>query len=139
MSTLERAIALAAEAHTGQKDKAGKPYILHPLRVMLAQQSDDARIVAVLHDTVEDTGLTISALSKEGFPARILDAILSVSRNEGETYDDFIARALKNPIGRLVKKADLEDNCDLTRIAHPTEKDFRRVEKYKRALRMFDY
>lgn len=138
MSTLERAIEIAAKAHTGQKDKANLPYILHPIRVMLAQKDNDSRIVAVLHDVVEDTDWTIEQLSKEGFSQTILDAIVSVTRIKEESYEEFVLRAMKNPIGRSVKRADLEDNLDLSRIPNPQEKDFKRLEKYSAALKLFE-
>ena len=134
MSTLERAIAIAAQAHTGQTDKAGVPYILHPLRMMLSLQSEAERIVAVLHDVIEDTSWTFDDLRAEGFSEEVLAALETVTRREDETYEAFVLRAATNPIGRRVKLADLHDNSDLSRISSPTEKDFARLEKYKRAI-----
>ena len=134
MSTLERAIAIAAAAHAGTKDKADAPYILHPLRVMLRLRTTDERIVGVLHDVVEDTDWTIEALRAEGFSEEILRGIEAVTKRPGEDYDAFVDRAGKDPIGRQVKQADLEDNSDLTRIAAPTDHDRARAEKYRRAL-----
>ena len=116
MGTIERAVAIAAEAHTGQTDKAGSVYLLHPLRLMLRAESDEERIVAVLHDVVEDSDWTLAALATEGFSEEILAAIDSVTRRDDETYDEFVRRAGENPIGRRVKLLDLEDNCDLGRI-----------------------
>ena len=135
MSTLERAIAIAAEGHAGQIDKAGQPYVLHPLRVMLRPDTTDERIAGVLHDVVEDCGWTLDDLRAEGFSEAVLRAVDAVTSREGEDYDHFVARAAANPIGRKVKLADLEDNCDLRRISHPTEKDHARIEKYRRAIR----
>ena len=134
MSTLERAIAIAAEAHAGVADKGGAPYILHPFRVLFRVTTPEQRIVAVLHDVVEDSDWTIEALRAEGFSEAILAALESVTRRGGESYEDFVARAAADPIGRVVKRADLEDNSDLSRISSPTEKDLTRVEKYRRAL-----
>jgi (p)ppGpp synthase/HD superfamily hydrolase len=135
MSDLERAIAIAVEAHAGQRDKAGAPYVLHPLRVMLSLKSDDERIVAVLHDVCEDCpGWTFERLRAEGFSERILTALNSVTKRDGEAYEDFVRRAADNPIGRAVKLADMKDNCDLSRISSPTERDFARIEKYKKAI-----
>ena len=132
---LERATAIATEAHTGQTDKAGAPYILHPLRVMRAQDSDDARIVAVLHDVVEDCpGWTFERLQAEGFSAAVIDALRLVTKVDGESYEAFVQRAAGNPISRAVKLADLQDNVDLSRIANVTTKDLERVEKYCRAV-----
>ncbi len=138
MSTLERAIALAAEAHAGQTDKAGAPYILHPLRVMLALETSEERIVGVLHDVMEDTAWTLEALRAEGFSPEMLAALEAVTRRAGEPYEAFVRRAAANPIGRKVKRADLCDNLDRTRIPHPTERDRERWLKYERALALIE-
>lgn len=132
--TLERAIAIAASAHAGQVDKGGAPYILHPLKVMLRMSSLEERIVAVLHDVVEDCGISLEDLSKEGFSEEVLSAIESVTKVPGESYEDFVERAAQNPIGRVVKLADLEENSDLSRIASPSWEDLERIEKYRRAI-----
>jgi (p)ppGpp synthase/HD superfamily hydrolase len=135
MSTLERAIMIAAEAHAGQVDKAGAPYVLHPLRIMLAVSTNEERIVAVLHDVCEDApDWPLERLRREGFAPSILDAIAAVTKQEGEDYMDFVRRAATNPVGRAVKLADLRDNMDLSRIADPTERDVKRVDKYRAAV-----
>ena len=134
MSSLERAIAIAARAHEGQVDKAGAPYILHPLRMMMRLKGTEERIVAVLHDVVEDSGISLDALRSEGFSEGVIAAIESVTKRPAEPYDEFILRAAANPIGRQVKVVDLEDNSDLSRIASPTARDRDRVEKYRRSL-----
>jgi len=132
--TLERAIAIAATAHAGQVDKGGAPYILHPLKVMLRMTTLEQRIVAVLHDVVEDCGISVDDLRKEGFSEEVLTAIESVTKVPGESYEDFVERAAQNPIGRVVKLADLEENSDLSRIASPSWEDLERIEKYRRAI-----
>jgi len=109
---LEDAIVLACRAHRGQVDKAGKPYILHPLRVMLRLEDSAAQIVAVLHDVVEDTSVTLADLRAEGYSGEICDAVDCLSRRPGEAYEVFISRAAANPLARRVKLADLEDNMD---------------------------
>lgn len=134
MSTLERAIAIAVAAHAGQIDKAGRPYILHPLRVMLALDTTHDQIVGVLHDVVEDTDVTLEGLRAEGFSEVILAGLESVTKREGGDYLTFVLRAGANPIGRRVKLADLRDNSDLTRIAHPTQKDHERLARYRAAI-----
>lgn len=134
MSTLERAIEIAARAHAGQVDKAGQPYVLHPLRVMLRVAGPEERIVAVLHDVLEDSDVTAAALREEGFSEAVLAALESVSRRPGEDYEAFVRRAGMNRIGRRVKLADLADNSDPSRIPAPTEQDRARFEKYRRAL-----
>jgi len=132
--TLERAIAIAATAHAGQVDKGGAPYILHPLKVMLRMTTLEERIVAVLHDVVEDCGISLDDLRKEGFSEEVLSAIESVTKVPGESYEDFVERAAQNPIGRAVKLADLEENSDLSRIASPSWEELERIEKYRRAI-----
>lgn len=134
--TLEHAIAIAAGAHAGQVDKGGSPYILHALRVMLKVDSLEERIVAVLHDVVEDCDISLDELREEGFSEAVLAAVDALTRRSGETYEDFIARVAQNPIGRVVKLADLEENSDLSRIAQPGWDDLERVEKYRRAIGM---
>jgi (p)ppGpp synthase/HD superfamily hydrolase len=132
---LERAICIAAEGHAGQVDKAGSPYILHPLRVMLSLSTVEERIVGVLHDVVEDCeGWTADRLRSEGFSDNVLTALDSVTKRGGEDYDAFVARASQNEVGKRVKLADLRDNADLSRIASPTERDFERNAKYQRAI-----
>ena len=132
---LERAIEIAVTAHKGQRDKAGQPYILHPLRVMFDLDSDDERIVGVLHDVIEDCeDWSFERLQREGFSKPVIDAIESVTARHGESYDEFIQRAGANRLACSVKMADLRDNMRLDRIANPTKKDFDRIEKYKRAL-----
>ena len=133
MSTLERAIALAATAHEGQTDKVGAPYVLHALRVMLRVETTDERIAAVLHDVVEDCGWTLDQLRAQGFPEPAIEAVDSVTRRESETYEEFVLRAKANPIGRRVKLADLADNCDLSRLPKITDRDRARLEKYRLA------
>ena len=133
--TLEKAIMIATEAHKGQTDKAGKPYILHPLRVMGKMESTSEQIVAVLHDLLEDTSWTKEDLTREGFDDEIIQAVDHLTRDEehGETYDDFIKRVSKNKLATRVKLADLEDNMDVTRLGALTQKDYTRVDKYKKA------
>jgi hypothetical protein len=134
MSTIERAIKIAAEAHAGQVDKAGAPYILHPLRVMLRMNTNDEHIVAVLHDVVEDSHWNLELLRAEGFSEQVVRGIDSVTRRDSETYEEVVLRAGLDHIGRRVKLADLEDNCDLGRIAAPTRKDYARIDRYRRAI-----
>jgi GTP diphosphokinase / guanosine-3',5'-bis(diphosphate) 3'-diphosphatase len=128
------AIAIANQAHAGQLDKAGKPYISHPLTVMAQMDTLESKIVAVLHDAIEDSELTIADLVRQGFPEFITDAIASITKIDGELYKDYILRVKSNAIARKVKIADVTHNMDISRIANPTEKDFQRLEKYKKVL-----
>jgi (p)ppGpp synthase/HD superfamily hydrolase len=131
MSTLERAIAIAAEAHAGQLDKASQPYILHPLRVMLRVAGESERIAAVLHDVVEDTPVTLAMLADEGFSREVLAAIEALTKQPGESRLAAAKRAATNQIALVVKLADNAENMDISRISHPTPKDHERLEEYK--------
>ena len=133
MATLERAIAIAATAHAGQKDRSGAPYILHPIRLMMGVESMESKIVAVLHDVVEDTDWTFERLRAEGFTDSVLTALDCVTRRETETYEEFVERSRVNPIARPVKLADLEDNMNVRRLDALKEKDLARLERYHRA------
>ena len=134
MSTLELAIVIATEAHAGDRDKGGAPYIFHPLRLMLGMTTETEQITAVLHDVVEDSDWTLNQLRAEGFSEEVVRAVDHVTRRSDETYDAFAQRAGDNPVAARVKAADLMDNLDLSRIASPTEKDHARLAKYERAL-----
>ena len=138
MSTLERAIAIAAAAHEGQVDKAGAPYILHVLRVMLRLETPEERMAATLHDVVEDCGWTLDRLRAEGFPEEVVLGVDAVSRRDAETYEEFVLRAKAHPIGRRVKMADLQDNSDVNRLPGITERDRARLEKYRRAMEVLE-
>lgn len=133
MADIERAIAIASSGHQGQRDKAGQPYILHPLRVMFRMSSSTEMIVAVLHDLLEDTHWTLELLKQEGFSDTVLNAIDQLTRKQNESYEGFIERVGKDPLASRVKLADLEDNMDITRFGSLTQKDMDRLEKYHRA------
>lgn len=134
MPSLEDAIALALTAHRGQVDHVNQPYILHPLRVMFRLEQELDRIVAVLHDVIEDTDLTLEDLRQKGYSNEILAALDGVTRREEESYEDFVERSLAHPISRRVKLADLEDNMDIRRLSTPlNETDFNRLRRYRRA------
>jgi (p)ppGpp synthase/HD superfamily hydrolase len=131
MATLEKAIQIAASAHAGQVDKAGQPYILHPLKVMLRVCTEYERMAAVLHDVVEDTTITLSCLVNMGFPPPVIDAVAALTKLPGESRIQAATRAAGNSIALQVKLADNAENMDLSRIAQPTDKDYARLEEYK--------
>lgn len=136
MSTLERAIQIAAEAHKGQLDKAGRDYIGHPLRVMEMGKTEEEKIVGVLHDVVEDGDWTFEALEAEGFSKEVIDALRCVTKtSENENYDDFIERVKKNPLAVAVKINDLTDNMDIRRLPYLSDKDVKRLKKYLKAYK----
>ena len=133
---LDRAKAIATSAHEGQVDKAGKPYIDHPIRVMNMGKTVEEKIAGVLHDVVEDSDWTFEMLEKEGIPKDVLDALRCVTKlSEDEDYDHFIERVKTNPLAVKVKLNDLKDNMDITRLGEVTEKDLARLNKYIRAYR----
>ena len=127
---LERAIEIATQAHHGQRDRAGWPYLLHPLRVMARVKTIPQKIVAVLHDVIEDTPWTFADLEREGFSAEILAALDCVTKRDGEPYSEFVERSAANALARRVKVADLEDNMDIRRGADVTPGDADRLRRY---------
>ena len=135
MADLEDAISLAVQAHRGQKDRAGAPYILHPLRMMFRVETDAEKMAAVLHDVVEDTAWTLDGLRAEGFPEDVVAAVDHLTRRESESYEEFVRRAAAHPVARRVKIADLEDNMDVRRTGTVTQKDVDRLTRYHRAWR----
>ena len=127
---MEDAIALAVIKHRGQRDKADEPYILHPLRVMLRLRGEDARMAGILHDVVEDCGVTSDDLRALGYPERVVRAVDLLSRRDDEPYETFIERLSVDPLARQVKLADLEDNLDVRRLPAITASDTERLSRY---------
>lgn len=134
MTMLEKAISIALKAHTGQKDKAGLDYILHPLRVMMKMKTEQQMITAVLHDVIEDSATTVADLENEGISHEIVKAVKCLTRDEkNETYDQRIEIISRNPLALAVKLADIEDNMDLRRLVGITPDDEMRLKKYNAA------
>lgn len=132
---LDKAAIICVTKHAGQRDKMGCAYFQHPMRVAMRCRTDEEKMVALLHDTIEDTDVTPEYLLAEGFPQPVVDAILSVTKQDGETYEDFVARAKQNPIGRIVKLHDLEDNLDIFRLITLDNAMAARYNKYLAARR----
>jgi hypothetical protein len=133
VATIEKALQIAAKAHEGQKDKEGLPYILHPLRAMMSVQGEEAMIVAVLHDVIEDTPVTADDLRQAGFGEEVVAAVLCVTHKQEEPYADYVVRCRGNEIARRVKLADLADNWRLDRVLlrpQRLEADVARLRKY---------
>ncbi len=128
--TVADAVALAAEKHRNAVDKGGAPYILHPLRVMLAMSTDEARRVAVLHDVLEDTDITPDELRRRGYPQREVTAIVALTKRPGEDYAAFIERVRLDELAATVKRADLLDNMDVRRLATFGAADAERMARY---------
>jgi hypothetical protein len=134
MATLNRAIEIATKSHEGATDKYGVPYINHVTRVMNMGQTDNEKIVGVLHDVIEDTQWTFEDLEKEGFSKEVIDALKCVTKtSEDEDYAEFITRVKINPLAVKVKLNDLTDNLDVKRMPEVLESDLKRLNKYLRA------
>lgn len=132
---LDKAALICVTKHAGQRDKMGCAYFQHPMRVAMRCRTDEEKMVALLHDTIEDTDITAEYLLAEGFPQSVVDGILSVTKREGESYEDFVARAKQNPLGRVVKLHDLEDNLDIFRLTALDADMTARYNKYLAARR----
>ncbi len=132
---LNKAIEIAVRAHAGQVDKAGEPYILHPLRVMISRENEIERICAVLHDVIEDSEVTLEDIRKEGFSEEVITVLDCLTKRDGESYEEFIDRIIKNKTASSVKLSDLSDNMNPSRITNPTDRDEERMEKYFEAVK----
>lgn len=131
MNYLDKAIQIASNVHSNQTDKAGKPYILHPLRVMFKMDTEPEMIVAVLHDIMEDCkGITAYYLEKEGFHEEIVNTLIILNKHNYINYKDYIYAVAKDPIARKVKLVDIEDNIDALRLKTIEDKDLQRIKKY---------
>ena len=133
MADLARAVAIAIDAHALQRDKSGLPYLLHPLRLAERLQSQNEKIVAVLHDVLEDTDYTADRLSDDGFAPAVIAAVRALTRGTDESYASFIVRLSTDPLAAAVKRADLIDNFNLPRtLLRPNrlEKDLSRLARY---------
>lgn len=127
---LENAIRLAVNAHLGQFDKGGNPYILHPLHVMSQMDTIDEMIVAVLHDVLEDTQVTAEILQSQGFPDHIIEALKLLTKSPDQDYKEYILKIKANKLATKVKLADMRHNSDLTRIHIVEEKHIKMIKKY---------
>ena len=128
------ALKIAAKAHKGQVDKAGKHYIHHPIHVASMMDTDEEKAVALLHDIIEDTCYTKDMLLKAGIPQNVADAVEIMTHTDGTDYFEYLAQVKTNPLALAVKIQDITHNSDISRIKHPTENDYKRLEKYKKAL-----
>lgn len=136
MATLERALFLAVNNHLGFKDRFGKPYIYHPLRIMIRMKTDEEKIVALLHDLVEDTPITLNDLRKEGFSREVVKAVDLLTRYPKQTYEEYIDGMKGNRLAIRVKLGDLEDNMDPLRFPSINDNAIKRIRKYTRYHKM---
>lgn len=130
----KKAIRVAFDAHIDQKDKAGLPYIYHPLHLAEQMTDEVTTCVALLHDVIEDTSLTFDDLIREGFPEEVLDALHLLTHDPSVDYMDYVAEIKKNPVATAVKLADLAHNSDTTRLDVVDDKAIERVEKYAKCI-----
>ena len=128
---VSKALKISTRAHRGQLDKAGKPYINHPKTVARMLGTEEAQTVALLHDVIEDTNVTLDDLKEAGFSDDIITAVDCLTQRDRERREEYIMRVSKNPLATMVKLADLKHNQDLSRIKNPSEKDFERVARYR--------
>lgn len=133
MRLIETSLQIALRAYAGKVDKAGREYILHPLRVMAKMSTELEMSAALLHDVLEDSEITAEELLAEGIPAEVVEAVQHLTKQEDEEYMDFVARAGKNKIAAAVKLADIEDNIDVLRLSSLGEEDLARIRKYHAA------
>lgn len=133
MNLIEKSLQIALRAYSGKTDKAGREYILHPLRVMAKMHTEFEMSAALLHDVIEDSEITAEQLLAEGIPAEVVEAVQFLSKNEGEEYQDFVIRAKKNKLAAKVKIADIEDNIDVLRLQSLDDYDLARIKKYHSA------
>ena len=132
----KKAIKLAYQAHSGQTDKCGLPYVFHPYHLAEHMDSEETITAALLHDVVEDTEMTPDDLAQMGFSKPVLDAVALLTHDDGVPYMEYVEKIRENPIARAVKLADLRHNSDLTRLDEVRKKDLDRVEKYRRAIEL---
>lgn len=132
---LNKAAIICVTKHLGQRDKMGCAYFQHPMRVAMRCTTDEQKMVALLHDVIEDCNVTATDLLVEGFPREVVNGILAVTKQDGESYADFIARAKQNELGRIVKLHDLEDNLDIFRLDTLSTEMAERYSKYLAAYR----
>ena len=131
----KKAIKLAYKAHKDQYDKAGLPYITHPLYLAEGMNDEYTTTAALLHGVVEDTYITLDDLAKE-FPKEVIDALKLLTHHKDVPYMDYVAKIKTNDIAKAVKIADLKHNSDLTRLDNITDKDLERIKKYQEALEL---
>jgi len=127
-------LEIAKKAHYGQKDKGGKDYIYHPLYVASLMQSDDEKVVALLHDVIEDSSMTLAELQRKNIPYHIIEAVKLLTKSKGVDYWEYLEIIKTNPLAKTVKLADLLHNSDISRLKNVSSEDYQRVEKYKKAM-----
>lgn len=132
---IDIALAIAKKAHAGQVDKAGVDYIQHPLYVASQVKTEQEKTVALLHDVIEDSDVTVEDLLASGLSNEVVTAVQILTKKEGQSYQEYLEKVKSNNLARVVKLADLKHNSDLSRLKSVTNTDYERVKKYKNAIR----
>ena len=139
MNLYEKALNIAKEAHKGQKQKDNvTPYIEHPIFVASLVTSEKEKAVALLHDVIEDTNITLEELKKAGLPTDVIEAVSILTKQPKSSYFDYIEKVKTNPLAKKIKLVDLYHNSDITRIPNPSENDYKRFKKYQRAIKFLN-
>lgn len=134
----QKALEIAIQAHAGQTDKAGHPYIEHPLHVAETMETEAETCAALLHDVIEDTSWSLDDLEAQGFPQDVLDALALLTHDDEVLYLAYVEALVQNPIAKKVKLADLHHNSDLSRLPQITKADEMRLKKYRQAIKILE-
>ena len=132
---IDIALAIARKAHAGQVDKAGVDYIQHPLYVASQVKTEQEKAIALLHDVLEDSDITVADLLAYGLSNEVVTAVQTLTKKKGQSYQDYLGKVKSNNLARVVKLADLKHNSDLSRLKTVSNTDYERVKKYKNAIR----
>ena len=135
MDQIQLAQQICQEAHYGQVDKAGQPYYLHPFTVADMCETEEEKVVACLHDVLEDSEYDEMYLRMCGFSEKVVEAVKTLTKGVDEEYMHYIDRISQNKLATTVKLADLSHNMEISRIEHPVEDDYARIEKYRAAMK----
>lgn len=134
MGLIDKALCIAQKAHANQTDKAGEAYIYHPKYVASVVETEYEKATALLHDVLEDSAYTVQDLINEGIPQTVINSVLILTKDKTTSYESYLHNVRANPIARKVKLADLRHNLDISRIPNPSEEDYKRIKKYKKAF-----
>jgi (p)ppGpp synthase/HD superfamily hydrolase len=132
----KKAMKFAYQAHQGQTDKSGLPYIYHPMHIAEQMEDESTTVCALLHDVVEDTHYTLEDLIKQGYPSEIIEALSLLTHNKDISYMDYVRKIKSNKIASTVKLADLQHNSDLSRLEVIDDDALKRIEKYRKAMQI---
>ena len=133
-SLIRKALDICYDAHEGQMDSGGTPYVFHPVHLAEQMDSEEEICTALLHDVLEDSDYSGDDLRRSGFPDQVVDTVELLTRRPGTPYMDYIYSLKGHELACKIKRADLIHNCELSRLNEITEIDLKRREKYQKAL-----